>query len=137
MDPLSIATSCLTLFAAAGTISNKLKCIKDAAEDLHNLVDELTDFQRLLRQTNELIDVHHAEIPDDQLSDLAAILERARKVFSELEAIQNRVVRFRPSVKPVASKIAWTMQSSRITALQNRLGGIKLSLSTVLSCMAM
>jgi hypothetical protein len=138
MDPLSIIVSSITLLTAAGTIAKTIKNIHNANDGLLAIVDELSDFERLLRQTKLLVEENGAKISQDQLSDLSALLDKARAKFSELEMIiQQRVVKSEANGEIKASKIAWIREASHITTLQSSLKSIAQKLSTLLTNMSM
>jgi signal transduction histidine kinase len=138
MDPLSIIVSSITLLTTVGTIAKTIKNIHNANDGLLAIVDELSDFERLLRQTKLLVEENGTKILRDQLSDLSALSEKARAKFSELEMIvQHRVVKSEASGKVKASKIAWTREASHIATLQSSLKSITQKLSTLLTDMSM
>lgn len=138
MDPLSIIVSSITLLTTVGTIAKTIKNIHNANDSLLAIVDELSDFERLLRQTKLLVEENGTKIPRDQLSDLSALLDKARVKFSELEMIvQHRVVKSEASGKVKASKIAWTREASHIATLQSSLKSITQKLSTLLTNISM
>lgn len=138
MDPLSIIVSSITLLTTVGTIAKTIKNIHNANDGLLAIVDELSDFERLLRQTKLLVEENGTKILRDQLSDLSALSEKARAKFSELEMIvQHRVVKSEASGKVKASKIAWTREASHIATLQSGLKSITQKLSTLLTDMSM
>jgi hypothetical protein len=138
MDPLSIIVSSITLLTTVGTIAKTIKNIHNANDDLLAIVDELSDFERLLRQTKLLVEENGTKIPRDQLSDLSGLSEKARAKFSELEMIvQHRVVKSEVSGKVKASKIAWTKEASHIATLRSSLKSITQKLSTLLTDMSM
>lgn len=138
MDPLSVIVSSITLLTTVGTIAKTIKNIHNANDSLLAIVDELSDFERLLRQTKLLVEENGTKIPRDQLSDLSALLDKARAKFSELEMIvQHRVVKSAASGKVKASKIAWTREASHIATLQSSLKSITQKLSTLLTNMSM
>jgi hypothetical protein len=138
MDPLSIIVSSITLLTTVGTIAKTIKNIHNANDSLLAIVDELPDFERLLRQTKLLVEENGTKILRDQLSDLSALLDKARAKFSELEMIvQHRVVKSEASGKVKASKIAWTREASHIATLQSSLKSITQKLSTLLTNMSM
>lgn len=134
MDPLSITVSSITLLNVAEAIAKKIKNIRNANNELLAVLDELSDFERLLQRTKSLIEQHRSDLPEDQLSDLSALLEKAEAKFSELERItQHRVVKHEAGGKIKASKLAWIREASHITALQNSLKSITQELRTLLS----
>jgi signal transduction histidine kinase len=138
MDPLSIIVSSITLLTTVGTIAKTIKNIHNANDGLLAIVDELSDFERLLRQTKLLVEENGTKILRDQLSDLSALSEKARAKFSELEMIvQHRVVKSEVSGKVKASKIAWTKEASHIATLRSSLKSITQKLSTLLTDMSM
>jgi hypothetical protein len=99
--------SSIALLTAVGTIAKTIKNIHNANDGLLAIVDELSDFERLLRQTKLLVEENGAKISQDQLSDLSALLDKARAKFSELEMIiQQRVVKSEANGEIKASKIA-------------------------------
>jgi hypothetical protein len=137
MDPLSIIASSITLLTVVGTIVKTIKNVHNANDELLAIVDELSDFERLLRQTRLLVEENGTKIPQDQLSDLSALVDKARAKFSELEMIvQHRVVKSKASGKIKASKTAWTREASHIATLQSSLKTITQKLSTLLSSMS-
>ena len=134
MDPLSITVSTITLLNAVEAIVTKIKNIRNANNELLAVSDELSDFERLLRQTKSLIKQHGSDLPEDQLFDLSALLGKAEAKFSELEMItQHRVVKLEAGGKIKALKLAWTREASHITAPQNSLKSITQKLSILLS----
>jgi hypothetical protein len=138
MDPLSIIVSSITLLTTVGTIVKTIKNVHNANDELLAIVDELSDFERLLRQTRLLVEENGTKIPQDQMSDLSALLDKARAKFSELEMIvQHRVVKSEAGGKIKASKIAWTREASHIATLQSSLKTITQKLSTLLTNMSM
>lgn len=137
MDPLSIIASSITLLTAVGTIVKTIKNVHNANDELLAIADELSDFERLLRQTRLLVEENGTKIPQGQLSDLSALLDKATAKFSELEMIvQHRVVKSGARGKIKASKIAWTREASRIATLQSSLKTITQKLSTLLTNMS-
>ena len=138
MDPLSITVSSVTLLAAVEAIVKTIKNIRKTNDEFLATVDELPDFERLLRQTKLLVVENRTKIPQDQLSDLSALLDRASAKFSELEMIVlHRVVKSKTSGKMKASKIAWAREASHIATLQSSLKSITQKLSTLLTNMSM
>lgn len=137
MDPLSIIVSSITLLTAVGTIVKTIKNVHNANDELVAIADELSDFERLLRQTGLLVEENGTKIPQDQLSDLSALLDKARAKFSELEMIvQHRVVKSKVSGKMKASKVAWVREASHIATVQSSLKAITQKLSTLLTNMS-
>jgi signal transduction histidine kinase len=138
MDPLSIIVSSITLLTAVGTIAKTIKNIHNANDGLLAIVDELSDFERLLRRAKLLVEENGAKIPQDQLSDLSALLDKAGAKFSELEMIvRHRVTKSEANGKIKASKIAWAKEASHMTTLQSSLKSIAQKLSTLLTNMSM
>jgi hypothetical protein len=134
MDPLSITVSTITLLTAVGAIAKKIKSVHNANDEILAVLDELSDFERLLRQAKSLIEEHGTKIPKAQLSDLSALLEKAKTNFTELETKMNHsVLRLQAGGKIKASKIAWSREASHITVLQNSLKNITEKLSALLS----
>jgi hypothetical protein len=137
MDPLSIIVSSITLLTAVGTIVKTIKNVHNANNELLAIADELSDFERLLRQTRLLVEENGTKIPQDQLSDLSALLDKARAKFSELEMIvQDLVVKPQGSGKIKASKIAWAREASHIATIQSSLKATTQKLSTLLANMS-
>lgn len=138
MDPLSVTVSTITLLTAVGAIAKKIKAVHNANNGLLAVLDDLSDFERLLRQIKSLIEEYGSNIPEGQLSDLSALLEKAKTKFSELDMIaQNNVARLKASGKIKASKMAWTREFSTIRSLQDSLKDIMQKLSTLLSNMSL
>ena len=121
-----------------GTIAKTIKNIYNANDGLLAIVDELSGFERLLRQTKLLVEENGAKISQDQLSDLSALLDKARAKFSELEMIiQQRIVKPEANGEIKGSKVAWIREASHITTLQSSLKSIAQKLSTLLTNMSM
>jgi hypothetical protein len=136
MDPLSIIASSITLITAATAITKKLRSLSGTNDELLVVIDELSDFRSLLQQTKSLIDGNQASIPEDQLTGLSGLLERAKTKFAELDTIIQNHVRSGASGKIRASKVVWMKQRSQIAALRESLRSLKLSLNTLLNNMS-
>jgi hypothetical protein len=138
MDPLSLTVSTVTLLTAVRAIAKKIKAVHNAGNGLRAVLHGLSDFDMLLRQIKSLIEEYGSNIPEVQLSDLSALLEKATTKFSELDMItQKHVARLKASGKIKASKMAWTRELSTIRPLQDSLKDIMQKLSTLLSNMSL
>jgi hypothetical protein len=138
MDPLSIIVSTITLLTAVGSIAKKIKYIHNANDEILAVLDELSDFGTLLRQTKSLIEEHGTKMPKHQLSDLSALLEKAKTKLTELETkTYHSALRLQAYGKINLSRITWSREASHIAALQNNLKNITEKLSTLLSNISM
>jgi hypothetical protein len=123
MDPLSIIVSSITSLTAVGTTAKTIKNLHNANDKLLAIVDELSGFERLLRQTKSLVEENGMKIPQDQLSNLSALLDKAGAKFSELEMIvQHRVVKSKTSGKSKTSKLARARETSHDSASSEQFG---------------
>jgi hypothetical protein len=133
MDPLSIIASGLTLLTAVAAVAEKIASLKSADKALQTVLEDLSDFRMLVQQVNILVDQYQAEIPEQQRSDLALLLERAKGRLGDLnDALQGATQDGGKGIMR-AKKLQWTRRASHIAKLQEGLKDLKSTLSTLLN----
>jgi hypothetical protein len=136
MDPLSITASSLTLITAAAAVLKILKSIKDTNKGLITLLNDVTDFQRIVRGIQRLTRTHRTTLSDDDLSDLSELLKQAETKIAALQSIvETCTVRSEPDGKWKASKIAWMKRKQETSTLRSDLSQLTQSLNSFLIVM--
>ncbi|KAE9364795.1 hypothetical protein N431DRAFT_489275 [Stipitochalara longipes BDJ] len=133
MDPSPIRLSSLTLLSTVAAAVKKIESLRDADKSLRAVLEDLSDFQMLVRQSNTLVDQDQAEIPEVQRANLARLLERAEAKLREWDGIVESVMQKGVEEVVKAKKLQWARRESKVAKLQMGINDLKLTLGILLN----
>ena len=136
-DPLSVAAGVVGIITAAAHISSMLtkftKNIKDAPEQAHVILTDVTDTSRILSHLQVFVldtgSVSQSRTCLLQIESVVAIVTGCVATFSELQRLLESI---RTDEMTVLDRLKWTRDESSIRALGTRLQTHKASLSLML-----
>lgn len=136
-DPLSVAAGVVGIITAAAHISSMLtkftKNIKDAPEQAHVILTDVTDTSRILSHLQVFVldtgSVSQSRTCLLQIESVVAIVTGCVATFSELQRLLESI---RTDEMTVLDRLKWTRDESSIRALGTRLQTHKVSLSLML-----
>lgn len=136
-DPLSVAAGVLGIITAAAQISSLLtkftKNIKDAPEQAHVILTDVTDTSRILSHLQVFVldtgSVSQSKTCLLHIESVVAIVTGCVATFSELQRLLESL---RPDGMTVLDRLKWTRDETSISALGSRLQTHKASLSLML-----
>ena len=129
MDPFSITLGAITLASATkkaiGGIK-RLKALRDAPEELQDLLSELSQFEVVLQAIEDT-----AHLSDSVDSSLETILDGAKNKMVEWESlVENRLTQAGSSSK--VNRLQWIESEKEISRLRGQLKDIRANLDIII-----
>lgn len=136
MDPLSFTASVIAVLTLTGTVIKSLNeirtALKNAPDDLLTLLDEMTDFQYVLRSIRDMA----FDSSPNAFSELSRLASRAKQKLDELENILHyQILRHVPAAgeKPEVPRLRWLRVRGKVGAIRECLRHIGSQLGTALA----
>ncbi|KAI9881095.1 MAG: hypothetical protein M1830_008253 [Pleopsidium flavum] len=142
MDPLSVTASVLTVVGAAGAVLKSLKKLSSfrrAPEEVHELIDEVSDLQTVLRDIETFLQERRENDRSlHRVLGLSVLLERAKDKLLELDSIIHyRLINHQHSDSGFeVARSKWVGEKTAVASIQQALRDIRLNLTTALSTTA-
>ncbi|KAI9873434.1 MAG: hypothetical protein M1830_000415 [Pleopsidium flavum] len=142
MDPLSVTASVLTVVGAAGAVLKSLKKLSSfrrAPEEVHALIDEVSDLQTVLRDIETFLQERRENDRSlHRVLGLSVLLERAKDKLLELDSIIHyRLINHQHSDSGFeVARTKWVGEKTAVASIQQALRDIRLNLTTALSTTA-
>ena len=136
-DPLSISASIIALLGAAEGVRKvigKIKHIQNGPTKILALLNEISDLTLVLQNIQSFVQTQTAQsyIPQDQLRQLATLVDRAKNEVLQLEEL-IRTTFIRPNSNGDSIKIfrrEWLRAKPKIMEFQQNLRDIRLNITS-------
>jgi hypothetical protein len=135
MDPLSIIASTIAIAGAVSTSIHQIKAFYDAGNELHALMNEVSELRIVLSEVESAIIERQSRktLPQRSVDNICLLINGAKDKLQQLDTIIKG-----PLTKANSSsgdgkvaRLAWLRQKSKAKRLQEELKKFRLSLSSV------
>ena len=117
-EPLSIATSVVTLLATTKPIIKHLKALQEAPQELRDLLSEITQYDSLLQVIREKSwssdHIHH---------DIKGLLKDATRKLQDIDSLVQYTLT-KPGTSDKVDRLQWSNKKSEIGKLRKSLKDI-------------
>ena len=140
MDPLSITASCVTVVAAAGSVTKGLKKLHDLTkvpEVVLSIMNEVADLTLVLQDIRFNFHRDSSHVPHAAVIVIEQLLDRAQTTLLELDQIINYRLLLPPkdNGKLTFSRSAWILEERHVQQLQISLRTTRLDIAARFSAL--
>jgi hypothetical protein len=135
MDPLSIIASTIAIAGAVSTSLDQIKAFYDAGNELHALMNEVSELRIVLSEVESAIIERQSRktLPQRSVDNICLLINGAKDKLQQLDTmIKGRLTKAHSSSGDgQVARLAWLRQKSKAKRLQEELKEFRLSLSSV------
>ena len=135
-DPLSISASMIALLGAAEAVTKiigKIRHIHNGPTQVLALLNEVADLTVVLKNVQSFVrsQTTQSYIPQDQLQQLASLVEKAKNEVHQLEeVIQRTLIKPNTNTKSIRIfRLEWLKAKPRIVEFKQNLRDIRLKIT--------